>query len=278
MPVTESMRDAAIRWLNSKNHDFYSGLSILEQSGFKPAVSRRLRSLGDKPVNREHLMENMRQYVRFVGKKVVPDTDAEIGVINGEQPKQADTEMPDSKNESIIALAKHPETIHNTDVSIMVIQYAKDYKLREKLHRQLIDMGEVNDDASVDKRKAIIEQMEYLSDNLEKAYPVIRNYLDNGVYVPQTDEPDTGAGSVPGEPGDNVRQLDDLSKAELQKMLKSAKTKVLRKTNMLLYQQETKAAVENPMPECPKRTKYETAIAELQSEISALEYAIARKG
>lgn len=278
MPVTESMRDAAIKWLNSKNHDFHSGLSILEQSGFKPAVSRRLRSLGDKPANREHLMENMRQYVRFVGKKVVPDTDAEIGVINGEQPKQADTEMPDSKNESIISLAKHPETIHNTDVSKMVIQYAKDYKLREKLHRQLIDMGEVNDDASVDKRKAIIEQMENLSDNLEKAYPVIRNYLDNGVYVPQTDDPGTGAGSVPGEPGGNARELDDLSKAELQKMLKSAKTKVLRKTNMLLYQQETKAAVENPMPECPKRTKYETAIAELQSEISALEYAIARKG
>lgn len=77
---------------------------------------------------------------------------------------------------------------------------------------------------------------------------------------------------------DKTADLDALTKDELKRMLKSAKTKILRKTNMLLYQQETKAEQENPLPECPKRTKYETAIAELQKDVEQLEYAIARKG
>ena len=47
---------------------------------------------------------------------------------------------------------------------------------------------------------------------------------------------------------------------------------------MLDFQQESKADQPNPMPECPKRVKYETKIANLIKELEKIEYAIAALG
>ena len=67
-------------------------------------------------------------------------------------------------------------------------------------------------------------------------------------------------------------------KEKLQKMRKSVATKILRARNMLEFQQESKADKPNPMPECPKRVKYETKIANLTEELEKIDYAIAALG
>ena len=69
-----------------------------------------------------------------------------------------------------------------------------------------------------------------------------------------------------------------VTKEELQKLRKSVATKIGRAKNMLEYQQETKAESPNPMPESPKRVKYETKIANLSRELEQIDYAIAKLG
>ncbi|MDO4755848.1 MAG: hypothetical protein Q4A54_05860, partial [Parabacteroides sp.] len=69
-----------------------------------------------------------------------------------------------------------------------------------------------------------------------------------------------------------------LSKEELQKKRKSVATKISRAKNMLEFQQETKGATPDPMPESPKRLKYETKINNLSKELERIDYAIAKLG
>lgn len=274
--VSKQKREEAINWLNSKSRAFMEGVAILEESGYKPGVVRRLKTIGETPVNREHLVENIRQYLRHLGQEV-EDTDADMGVINGEEPQVLESE--NDGQDSLITLADKIEAGEKEDFDAkcgeLLITYAKAFRQREQCHRMLLEVPEDNTEENVAKRKEISDDIDRLTDKLERIYPLIKNYIDNGV-VPSYEE--TNEADEENTTDDKTADLDALTKDELKRMLKSAKTKILRKTNMLLYQQETKAEQENPLPECPKRTKYETAIAELQKDVEQLEYAIARKG
>ena len=274
--VSKQKREEAINWLNSKSRAFEEGVAILEESGYKPGVVRRLKTIGETPVNREHLVENIRQYLRHLGQEV-EDTDADMGVINGEEPQVLESE--NDGQDSLITLADKIEAGEKEDFDAkcgeLLITYAKAFRQREQCHRMLLEVPEDNTEENVAKRKEISDDIDRLTDKLERIYPIIKNYIDNGV-VPSYEETDEA--DEENTTDDKTADLDALTKDELKRMLKSAKTKILRKTNMLLYQQETKAEQENPLPECPKRTKYETAIAELQKDVEQLEYAIARKG
>lgn len=274
--VSKQKREEAINWLNSKSRAFEEGVAILEESGYKPGVVRRLKTIGETPVNREHLVENIRQYLRHLGQEV-EDTDADMGVINGEEPQVLESE--NDSQDSLITLADKIEAGEKEDFDAkcgeLLITYAKAFRQREQCHRMLLEVPEDNTEENVAKRKEISDDIDRLTDKLERIYPLIKNYIDNGV-VPSYEE--TNEADEENTTDDKTADLDALTKDELKRMLKSTKTKILRKTNMLLYQQETKAEQENPLPECPKRTKYETAIAELQKDVEQLEYAIARKG
>lgn len=274
--VSKQKREEAINWLNSKSRAFTEGVAILEESGYKPGVVRRLKTIGETPVNREHLVENIRQYLRHLGQEV-EDTDADMGVINGEEPQVLESE--NDGQDSLITLADKIEAGEKEDFDAkcgeLLITYAKAFRQREQCHRMLLEVPEDNTEENVAKRKEISDDIDRLTDKLERIYPLIKNYIDNGV-VPSYEETNEADEEITTD--DKTADLDALTKDELKRMLKSAKTKILRKTNMLLYQQETKAEQENPLPECPKRTKYETAIAELQKDVEQLEYAIARKG
>ena len=274
--VSKQKREEAINWLNSKSRAFEEGVAILEESGYKPGVVRRLKTIGETPVNREHLVENIRQYLRHLGQEI-EDTDADMGVINGEEPQVLESE--NDGQDSLITLADKIEAGEKEDFDAkcgeLLITYAKAFRQREQCHRMLLEVPEDNTEENVAKRKEISDDIDRLTDKLERIYPLIKNYIDNGV-VPSYEE--TNEADEENTTDDKTADLDALTKDELKRMLKSAKTKILRKTNMLLYQQETKAEQENPLPECPKRTKYETAIAELQKDVEQLEYAIARKG
>lgn len=234
-------------------------------------------------MNREHLKENVRLYLQHVGQ-TVPDTDAELSVFEGKQPQEVLSE-----NKEQMSMLKLSDKVMagsvemNDNVKEYLSIYADSYRCREKCHRMLIELGESNDEDIIAKRKQLCDDIDYMTDRLEWAYPVIREYLDNGTIPEQAkyereDEEKTGNDDESKKDGVEDAALDAMSKEELQKLLRSAKTKILRKNNMLLYQSETKKAKEDPIPDGPKRVKYETAIAKLRTEVEKLEYAIARKG
>ena len=276
--LTSQYRQAAADWLKGKQ-DYKEGLDILKKSGFKPGVVRRLESIGESDTARMHLKENIRLYIQFIGKDP-EDTDADLGVINGKQPEVLKQE--ETKNLSIDELAVHFElsSAAPTGTSRAIIQYAKLYRMREKAHREMANVPETNDDEHVDARRKLSDTIESWTSQMEKLYPVVKDYIETKKVI-SNEELDALLNEQEDKEADKKDETSDeydaQSKEELQKLLKSAKTKILRKKNLQENQQETKADKPNPLPDCPKRVKYETEIAKLEKEVEALQYAIARK-
>lgn len=297
--LNANKRQAAIEWLKSDKRDFTEGLGILVESGFKPGVARRIQMLGENEETKMHLLENIRQFVSMFGAQA-EDTDADLGVFDGKGPEEVLSEgdgegdgEDGEEKKTIEELAKDVEDGKlevGENTAEMIKKYADAYRKREQLHRSLSDIPEDNAPENIERRKAIVEEIAQLTDVMETVYPSIKEYLQTKEDISaeaaakvneNIEELANKEAKDPTPDGDGTtgtEDLDSLSKEELQKRIKSVKTKILRKNNLLLYQKETKADVENPMPECPKRTKYETEIANLEKELEALQYALARKG
>ena len=148
-------------------------------------------------------------------------------------------------------------------------------------HREMQEVPETNSDENIEARRKCSEIIDSCTTMLEKIYPLVQSYLEQK-KVP-SDEELSAVAEEPEKKDEEKDETDEddlntLTKEELQKRLKSAKTKILRKKNLLEFQQETKGDTPNPLPDCPKRVKYETEIAKLEKEVEALQYAIARKG
>lgn len=279
--VNSEQREAAIAWLNlaKKERSFDNGVRILELSGYKPGVVRRLKNIGESEVNMMHLTENLRCYLQHLGKDI-PDSDPELGVLDGHQPRILLCENDDK--DSLLALADKYEAEKEksmpSSVGSRLVEYAAAYRKRELLHRKMAEVGEDNDAENIAKRKALSDEMDTLTERLETIYPEVKDYLELGIAPKDDEQVDDKDDDKDSCDDDTVSDYDSMTKDELKKLLKSARTKILRKNNMLLYQQETKAEAENPMPESPKRVKYENRIMSLAREVEQIEYAIARKG
>ena len=278
--LTGKYRNAAIEWLNGKQ-DFQEGIEILKKAGFKPGVVKRLEMIGKSDNAQMHLKQNINLYLDFIGREV-EDTDAEMGVIKGKQVEEL--VQDDKKGLSIDDMAdklEKQEAQAPENAKKLIIMYAKFYRKREKAHREMQEVQETNSEENIEARRKCSEIIDSCTTMLEKIYPLVQSYLEQK-KVPSDEE----LSAVAEEPEKKDEEkdetdeddLDTLTKEELQKRLKSAKTKILRKKNLLEFQQETKGDTPNPLPDCPKRVKYETEIAKLEKEVEALQYAIARKG
>lgn len=278
--LTGQYRNAAIDWLNGKQ-DFQEGIEILKKAGFKPGVVKRLEMIGKSDTAQLHLKQNINLYLDFIGREV-EDTDAEMGVIKGKQVEEL--VQDDKKGLSIDDMAdklEKQEAQAPENAKKLIIMYAKFYRKREKAHREMQEVPETNSDENIEARRKCSEIIDSCTTMLEKIYPLVQSYLEQK-KVP-SDEELSAVAEEPEKKDEEKDETDEddlntLTKEELQKRLKSAKTKILRKKNLLEFQQETKGDTPNPLPDCPKRVKYETEIAKLEKEVEALQYAIARKG
>ena len=278
--LTGQYRNAAIDWLNGKQ-DFQEGIEILKKAGFKPGVVKRLEMIGKSDTAQLHLKQNINLYLDFIGREV-EDTDAEMGVIKGKQVEEL--VQDDKKGLSIDDMAdklEKQEAQAPENAKKLIIMYAKFYRKREKAHREMQEVPETNSDENIEARRKCSEIIDSCTTMLEKIYPLVQSYLEQK-KVP-SDEELSAVAEEPEKKDEEKDETDEddlntLTKEELQKRLKSAKTKILRKKNLLEFQQETKGDTPNTLPDCPKRVKYETEIAKLEKEVEALQYAIARKG
>lgn len=283
-------RQAAIKWLNGKR-DFSAGISILETSKFKPGVVAKLKKVGEKGPEAKarltYLMRSLVQAWAMSAEEAASDIDPATGVSASEEP----TIYTDSSAAYIQMAAEQltadPEAFPK-NISSVIREYADAYKKRDILHKQLSSLPEDNDEATIAKRKALSDEIQKKSVLMEDLYPLYEKYLtqkqdisdddlqsisataEDSSELPRNDNPSSDNGSA--------QALDSLSKEDLQKMRKSIATKISRAKNMLEYQQETKAATPNPLPESPKRVKYEKKIQILTEELERIDYAIAQFG
>ena len=282
-------RQAAIDWLNGKR-DFDAGIKVLEESRFKPGVVAKLKRVGvNGPEAKARLVYLMRSLVQAWAMpegEAADNTDPATGVDVNEE-MASHTDSSDAYiNMAIEKLTVDPEAFPKRIASV-IREYADAYKRRDILHKQLADLPEDNGEETVAKRKELSNEIQAKTELMERMYPLYEKFLSLNEDITEediqslehstddtesTDEKDS-SGSESG-----TGNLDGRTKEELQKLRKSVATKIGRAKNMLEYQQETKAESPNPMPESPKRVKYETKIANLSRELEQIDYAIAKLG
>ena len=287
MEIQTSTRSSAIKWLKGKR-DFNEGIELLRESGFKPAVVKKLAKVGrEGPCAMERLNFLIRELISIFSTpqpqvENVPDTDAELHVFEGQE-APADTDEKESV--AILAVAERIETGKEQkpdNITSIIREYATQYKKRDKAFREMQSMTEDNDINTMLKRKELSDIIDQCTTLMENLYPYYDAYLKEGTVPATIPEGSASAHSAQDahsahEAGteDNL-QVDEELKALTVKELKyrktRTKTKIARARNMINFQQETKASEPNPLPEGPLKAKYEKKIEKLSAYLEKIDY------
>lgn len=288
----------AADWLNGKKREFNTGITILKEAAFKPAVVMKLERDGAQgPAAQQRLEHQMREFVKAFGiTDNVPDTDAELHVFDGQE---APADQDEQQQLGIMAVAGQMESgeisIDNEHARTVIQTYAEAYRRREKAMRLMAEVGETNDEQSMEQRKIHSTTIDACTTLMEALYPLFEKYqsgadisqeelaeaMDNG--TPAGNQPASTAADSEAEcpavpPAEPSAALAGKSRDELLKLKKNAQVRLLRTENKLLYQSEKKLEAENPMPEGPERVKLETRAANIRKEIEDIDMAIAKFG
>ena len=281
-------RTQAMKWLalpvNKRN--FAVGLQILGKSGYKPNVHAMLVRKGEQPWTVDKLTTCLRDVIQVYYNPddprfaEVPDVD-DLNDRDGEHQSVNEQESM-AKSADTTSFKQMPEV-----VQLVVKAYADAYKQRAKLARQRTEIGENNDDESVARRKQIGEQMDQLTSYMDALAPLKEAYDHDGT-VPDRATFDSiknysmvtkCMAAFDQRPKVTVGKVDYhlMYTVQLRTRRKSLTNQITRKENQLLYQSNSKQAVENPMPDSPKRVKLLKQIESLKAERSKVEYELAER-
>lgn len=287
MQLTETYYQArrdAIAWLNS-TRNFDAGLVILQNSGYKPLVAGKLAKWGDKPHSAEKLTHELRQMIQVWGS---PNDPIHEDVAFDDDDEQAIADVvPEEAALSIIATGEELKVAEADENQLpdmmkrLIYLFSESYKARSILHKQLSDLPEDNGEATVTSRKAIITSISALSSRMNVLYALRTRYESEGVLPTEEElnteyhDPDNDKDDEGPKNADDVLLPDTVD--ALKKMRKQEAPKLSRAKNMLEYQTESKPKDQksNPLPDCPKRVKYEKKVAYITALIARIDYRIA---
>lgn len=274
-------RSEAMKWLGLKQdkRNFAAGLKILVKSGYKPNVQKLLVRKGELPWTMEKLTSCLRDVVQVYYNPDdprfddVPDADI-LNDKTGEKPTV-------DKQDDIARLSGSADFQNMPEVMQTLIRnYSDAYKQRARLARQRYELGESNDEQSVEKRKTLGESIDRLTNYMDILIAMREKYEKDGV-LPDMDTLNNApsAAEVKEEDEKPEKSVDykSMSTDKLKTRRKSLTNQITRKENMLLYQSETKQEEENPLPDSPKRVKLEKQIENLKAEKSKVEYELAER-
>jgi len=264
-PTTE-LRQKAIDWQNS-NRDIDKGISILEESGYKPHVVANFKKNSTRRDIPKKLLIEIRNYVRYCTNPKANEA------VHEDEPPLTD---PEEKFETNIDQELQKE--YPVSVKKLLTECRELYVERSKQHKALKNVGEANDDNSMTERKRIgliIDATSRRMDTLWKAfdeYKVLGSEPDTSLF----EKPFNPEMIVTEKPEKKETELvlpDDLDK--LKKMSENWRTKLLKAENRLEFQSDKKESKPNPMPTGPKRISQEKRIAKLKEEKNAIDTKIA---
>lgn len=272
-------RESAIAWMNGRR-DFNQGIAVLEKAGFKPGVVARLKMAGSSgpsaALRLKHLMITLIQAWALPTQET-EDTDLEQGILDGKDVGTAEPGGELTIKEAGDRLEAGELTGMPQPVKDIVFSFRKAYVERDKLHRMLAGMGEDNSPEAVEKRKGMSDRIEELSMEMDRLYPQFDAYVKEK-KIPEVEEPEEEKAEEAGTRTEGQgMDFEKMTVENLKFMKKSVSTKILRATNRLLYQSETKQEKANPMPDGPERVKYETKIKVLSDRLEQIKMELARR-
>lgn len=273
-------RSEAMSWLGQKpeKRNFAVGLMILTKSGYKPNVQKLLLRKGELPWTMDKLTSCLRDVVQVYYN---PDDPRFDDVPDADLLNDKFGEKPSIDDQKQIA------NLHDTDdfnkmpevMQILIRNFSDAYKQRAKLSRQRYELGEANDEKTIEARKALGENIDKLTVYMDVLAAMREAYEKDGT-LPDLDKAQgqTAAAVVKAEDAGSAEvDYKSMSTDKLKTRKKSITNQITRKENMLLYQSETKQEEENPLPYSPKRTKLLKQIENLKAEKSKVEYELAER-
>jgi hypothetical protein len=266
------LREKAIKWLNGKR-DFNAGISLLQETGYKPVVASNIARTGEKIHTRQKLENEIRNYTRYF---VSPENPLH-------EDETPELEVNDGVSDKIEKgnIQKELEKEYPDNVKRVLHEFNDLYQHRSMLHKSLKETGESNDSKAVTERKRIGLSMNAISRRLDDLWAAFELYKKDGT------EPSYSLFETPFDPGavDEVEETkneanipktielpDDL--ISLKKMKENLRIKILKTNNLLIYQSEKKQKKENPIPDSPKKVELEKRLDELKKQKEAVEYKI----
>lgn len=282
-------RREGIAWLNSAKREYNTGVAILAKSGYKTIVSSKLAKLGEKPHTREKLEYEIRQMIKVWYHPDDPrfeDVDLADDAVPGNDGRSGT--VPEATAAAIVTIAEK-ELARETDeqpayppvIAKIIYDFRDCYNERSRLHRLLAEQGESNTAAVCSQRKDIVTRIASLSNRMTLLAAIKQQYEQNK-ELPTDEQLDelykkVDAAEEKPEKEDEQTDISSLSVEELKKAKSNAKSKITKAKNMLLYSSESKPkdGKENPLPDCPKRVRYEKKVADQEALVEKIEYRLA---
>lgn len=261
-----AMRKRATDWLNSKIRDLDTGIKILEDAGYKPAVMENFRSHINRRDIPLKLLQEIRNYLRYHATQ-----DAEI---------HRDIIIPPESYENIKKVGQEVSDEYPQDIKNIISELSSVFKQRGIFHNKLSETGEGNTSDQKTERVKLLAIVKACSDRitvLSEAYnkftadgtmpdkEILQNVFDPEKVVFEQPVPEP-------EDTNEFKTADTLE--DLKKQQDNWRIKIYKTENKLLYQSEKKQQEQNPMPEGPKRIKQEKRIAQLKREKNIIDLAI----
>lgn len=283
----EARRDG-IKWLNSQKRDYNTGVNILTRSGYKGFVAARLARQGEKPHTREKLEYEIRQMIKVWYHPDDPrfeNVDLADDAVPGRDGRSET--VPEETAVAIVAVAER-ELAREADeqpayppvIAKIIYDFRECYNERSRQHRMLAELGETNTQAVCAQRKDIAARIAFLSNRMTLLAAIKRQFEQNK-ELPSEEQLDElykkeDEDRLP-EKEDGETDISSLSVEELKKAKSNAKSKITKARNMLLYSSESKPkdGKENPLPDCPKRVRYEKKVADQEALVEKIDYRLA---
>ncbi len=277
----EARRDG-IKWLNSQKRDYSTGVNILTRSGYKGFVAARLARQSEKPHTREKLEYEIRQMIKVWYHPDDPrfeDVDLADDAMPGNDGRSET--VPEETAAAIVAVAEREHPAYPPVMAKIIYDFRECYNERSRQHRMLAGLGETNTQAVCTQRKDIVARIAFLSNRMT-LLAAIKRQFEQDRELPTEEQLDelykkTDTPEENPEKEEDETDISSLSVEELKKAKSNAKSKITKAKNMLLYSSESKPkdGKENPLPDCPKRVRYEKKVADQEALVEKIEYRLA---
>lgn len=259
-------RKQALKWIDNEKRTFKEGLTILQAYGYKPvAVGNVARRGENNDFAKRKLVALMYEFIRLWHRPDMEEQD--------EQPEPVVKEDPVSLDENAINelcdKQGYPEIMRR-----VIHEFYALLEERRKLHTEAAAI-EGNDSDSVSKRKDLLDTVESISERMDYLW-AIKTQFEKDKVVPREEIFEVKKEGSPADQEDKENDTipEGASVDDLKTLKKNTNTKLIRARNMLDYQQTTKAETPNPMPEGPKKVKYEKKVETLTAFIKDIDYKI----
>jgi hypothetical protein len=265
----KEIRVKAIEWLKSQDKDFKGGLTILQESGYKPTVATNIAKWGES----SRLAKGKLLHVMFslVGAWAEPDSSKHDDENPMDGTEELNQEPEQLENESVKKLCDaqgYPDIIRR----VMHEFYAR-MKERTALKKEA-DKIEGDGEETNEARKTAYENIEAISIRMDILWAAKTLFEKDGTLPPaDIFEPK----KTPADKKDESVDLTVMDVEALKTLKKNEASKLTKARNMLEYQSEKKLDALNPIPESPKRLKYEKKVEEISAFIEKIDYEIVAK-